>query len=231
MFAERFEALFALHRRDQAHLAAADPGLRVPLAEIARHRRGRENHQQDQDRRSAPDRPGGERDRAVVVVLAHGELRALVAFHVGDERADLIHRGLAAVAAHDFERARRVAGASHRHRLAELRELRLSQPLERLDVRLLLRVGREPLQRRDFGRDVGLGERERLGISFVAREQVAALRGLGVLQTREDAFELLDRFECGRDAIDCRLARLQRPVRQERDDRHGDDADDETDQC
>ncbi len=111
--------------------------------------------------------------------------------HLGDDRPKTIHRGAAAVAAYDFERCFAAILAAKVDGLLQLTELVVGEAADLCQAPVLLGGFEQLLQSDQLGAQASFGLIEGAQIALAASQEKATLAGLGVLQRRQHALELL----------------------------------------
>ena len=112
--------------------------------------------------------------------------------HFAQQIADGVHGFLASIAQNDALRGREIAGLAQVDRLLKLSQFVGDQRRERVDARLLPGIVRD--QFRDVPANLfgpGTAVRVRRQIAVDARDHVAALTGLGILQARQKLGQLI----------------------------------------
>ena len=221
----------AQHARCQTGLRRPHPGFRLPVPVGARQQPGRGCEQAEEDR------DAGERDderralRGLPFGLASAQQEILGRLDLAETGTDTIHRELAAIRLHDRERTRQVARLAQGDGLFQLVELRSDDRRDRFETFLLQRVvDDQHAQRVEVARHGRARRRVGRQIIVAARQQVAALAGLGILQVgQQGSASARSRPASATGGSAVATLSRQRPIRHQAEGHDRDDADEKPD--
>ncbi|CAB3713649.1 hypothetical protein LMG26845_05917 [Achromobacter insuavis] len=220
--ADLVQAMVAAQAQAQAREAGRDPGLARLGAVFADGHAGRRQDQRQQQQRSAPgiEGRGGRGRRPGLAFLL--DLAQLARVQVGDQVAQAVHRILAGVGAHHRHGAFHVAGLAHFDGLAQFGQFLLGDAGDVVDDAALCRIaGRRFLYHLETLFDQRHRPQVRLQVGGVARQQIAALADLGILERRVEQAELAHRLGGAVHGLDRAGPRLRRTHVDEGDEQGG----------